>query len=453
MGTQAISTNSFSYNGKTYFFQATIFTKTDLYSSHHGLDFNNCVTFEYQNQLNSLAIPAVLTYRDVYGVIDKYIEKPFVQSMIVFAEVTTEIKDDEIVVRDLDDKAMLSMTFLVTKIEIVERHGREVIYKLHMISSNWINLTSIIDYTNYSKNPEQIFKIIKNILSDAQLEIDDKSFDEVKSEVKINYITNGNDTVLTCIKYLLSKMIYYKKYDESWKFIFFDEQKNKYRLFDFSNINTIVGSRLFIFGMFNSETEQLFQEDPLGLTTVNSFTNVNLMNTGFNYKITDYDYQHNKFVKEQLKNEDIVKLRNESFLKSFNDEKNKTYLQKFEKLPNTTLNLNKKATYWNDNQLMSQYNYLCKAFCENNAIIVDCAGEIVRKPSDVVTLRIDRKVQSLSDEEPEVEDDITHKYTSFEGAWVTSKIHHIIDFQSAKYRANVMLFRNCITDTIEKSAK
>ena len=47
----------------------------------------------------------------------------------------------------------------------------------------------------------------------AELEVDENTFSVVKSDVKLNYITNGNDTVASCIKYLLSKMIYYKQHD------------------------------------------------------------------------------------------------------------------------------------------------------------------------------------------------------------------------------------------------
>ena len=115
------SNNTFTYNGQAYFFQATIFTRTEKYFSMHGLDSDECIQFEYYNQINSLAIPAILTYEDRYGLIDKYLEKPYVLCSITFGTVETEIKDGVINYKTLSDEALLNMDFLVSKIEIVKR--------------------------------------------------------------------------------------------------------------------------------------------------------------------------------------------------------------------------------------------------------------------------------------------------------------------------------------------
>lgn len=442
------SNNTFTYNGQAYFFQATIFTRTEKYFSMHGLDSDECIQFEYYNQINSLAIPAILTYEDRYGLIDKYLEKPYVLCSITFGTVETEIKDGVINYKTLSDEALLNMDFLVSKIEIVKRQGKKVIYKIHMISQNWMNLVSNITYSNYGKKPEQIFKIIKNILKLAELDVDDKTFDDVKSDVKLSYITNGNDTPVTCIKYLLSKMMYYKQHDDVWKFIYYDEQVKKYKLFDINKISTSNGNRSMVVSLFNSTTEQLFQIEPLDLNTTNSFSNSDVFTAGFTHKITDYDYQHNVFVSRKLKNEDIVDLRNKTYI-----DFSPPYFQKYEKLYDTKLDFSRKVNYWNDDLLMSQYNNLTRTFCENNGLIIECAGEITRKPSDFVNIDLDRKIEGITKEDPEEEDDIKHRYAGFEGAWLTSKVHHFVNIRDSSYRARVFLFRNYITDTIEKSAK
>ena len=445
---QLFPNNTFVYNGQTYFFAASIYTSTEKYFSTHGLNSEDCVSFEYRNQINSLTIMGVLTYIDRTGIVDKYLEKPYVRSSITFAAIKTTTEDDGIDVRELDEDQKIDIEFLVTKIEIIERNGKNITYSIHMVSANWLNLMSTINYTNYGKRPEQIFKIIKNILKQAELEVDDETFDLVKSEVKLNYITNGNDTVISAIKYLLSKMLYYKKFDESWKFIYYDEQKNKYRLFDFTKLETCNGHRLFIMSLFNSRVEEMFQIQPMDLNTANSFTNAQVFTTGFGFKRTDYDYQHNIFVNDKVKNEDIVNSRNKSYV-----DFSPPYFQKYEKLYDSSLDFTHKVTYWNDNQLMSRYNNLSRTFCENNSLIIDCAGEITRKPSDLVQISLDRDVQGLSDEDPENEDDTKHRYAGFEGAWITSRVHNIVDLQNSTFRSRIFVFRNYITDTIEKTAK
>lgn len=445
---EIFSNNTFTYNGQTYFFAATLFTKTEKYFSMHGLDSDECISFEYYNQINSLAIPAILTYQDRYGVVDKYLEKPYVQCSITFGNIETTTNEEKVTIRKLSDESLLNMDFLVTKIEIIDRQSKNVTYRIHMISANWMNLMSTITYSNYSKRPEQIFKIIKNLLKLAELEVDEDTFDKVKSDVKINYITNGNDCIFSCVKYLLSRMMYYKTHDEIWKFMYYDEQKKKYKLFDISNLETSNGDRQLVLSLFNSTTEQLFEIEPLNLNTVNSFTNSEVFTAGFAYKRTDYDFQHNVFVHDKIKNEDIVNLRNKTYTSY-----GQAYFQKYEKFYDTKLDFSKSVNYWNDNQLMNIYNNLSRTFCENNALVIDCAGDITRKPSDLMQICVDRNVEELSDEDPEKKDDIKHRYAGFEGAWITAKIHHLVDIKNSSYRAKVFVFRNYITDTIEESAK
>ena len=79
--------------------------------------------------------------------------------------------------------------------------------------------------------------IIKNCAKQKDLGIDKYTFDNVNTKVKIDYITNGNDNFISVVKYMFGKMYYYDIADNSMKFIFLDELRNAYRLFDVKNIN------------------------------------------------------------------------------------------------------------------------------------------------------------------------------------------------------------------------
>jgi hypothetical protein len=78
------------------------------------------------------------------------------------------------------------------------------------------------------------------MLAVNDLIVDSDSFDGIQSDVKINYITNGNDNTISAIKYLLSKLYYYENKDNSLKAIVYDEINNKFKAMDFaSNISLL----------------------------------------------------------------------------------------------------------------------------------------------------------------------------------------------------------------------
>ena len=54
------------------------------------------------------------------------------------------------------------------------------------------------------------------------------TFDAIKSDVKISYITNENDNVLTATKHLLRKLYYYVSKAQSMKFIVYNETMHRY---------------------------------------------------------------------------------------------------------------------------------------------------------------------------------------------------------------------------------
>ena len=55
---------------------------------------------------------------------------------------------------------------------------------------------------------------------------------QVISNVKIDYICPGNQSIEECIDYLLSKLYYYDKRDFNLKFLLYDYMSNEYRTKD-----------------------------------------------------------------------------------------------------------------------------------------------------------------------------------------------------------------------------
>ena len=125
--------------------------------------------------------------------------------------------------------------FIVDNIEILQRDSTRIKYRLNLVSSNIYKCLSNIDYSNYSLGSQSCLDIIKNCAIQKDLGIDKDTFDAVKTEVKLDYITNGNDNFMSIVKYMFGKMYYYGTADDSMKFIFYDELRQKYRLFDMKN--------------------------------------------------------------------------------------------------------------------------------------------------------------------------------------------------------------------------
>ena len=86
---------------------------------------------------------------------------------------------------------------MVDSIEILSREKSIVNYKIKLVSSNWFNCIANIIYSNYSGGPQSVFSILKNCLALAQLPADADSFGKINSSVEIQYITSGDDNLLS----------------------------------------------------------------------------------------------------------------------------------------------------------------------------------------------------------------------------------------------------------------
>ena len=70
------------------------------------------------------------------------------------------------------------------------------------------------------------------------MKIDKDTFDRVKSDVSLNYITSGRDTLISVVSYLMSRLFYYQKKDDSIKLLLFNEIADVIQLFDVKDRTT-----------------------------------------------------------------------------------------------------------------------------------------------------------------------------------------------------------------------
>lgn len=138
------------------------------------------------------------------------------------------------------------------------------------------------------------------------------TFDEVKTNVKLDYITNGNDNFISVVKYIFGKMYYYGEVDDSMKFIFFDELRDAYRLFDVKNVHcTATGQRSVVLSPLKSNAESLITEEPIKLGTVTKFSQMDVLRAFSKKQMFMYSYGSNEFSVKDVKNKELQNYYNE----------------------------------------------------------------------------------------------------------------------------------------------
>ena len=161
---QNYSNQTYKYAGKTYTFSASLYvnnddgTKTEIYCKNEDI-----IMFQYENALNDLYIKGELIYTDKYGEIDKFIDKQFVYCQI--SNIEHEQKcDGNVIIENLSNVRKFQHIFFVSNIEIRNRQGHEITYCIQLVSANWINCVSTVEYTNYQRAAVDIIDIIKRLI-------------------------------------------------------------------------------------------------------------------------------------------------------------------------------------------------------------------------------------------------------------------------------------------------
>lgn len=438
------NSNTFEYNGTRYLLHVNLFVSTDRHQLINTLNTEDILTLEYTNCANQLFLTATIDYIDRVGIVDKYLYKNYSYCNIKFAML--EDKPGESFSSGLTVKDMTFIhRFYVQKIAVMNRMGSAIQYKIFLVSVNWLNCMSSLSYTNYGKKPESVIQLIKKMLTLSNLTIDKDTFDKVQTPVTSFFIAQGNDNALTAVKYLLSRLYYYPEGDSSFKFIAYHDLKNQYGMFDIQDKDTFQTVDSIIISMFNTQTEELMNAMPVNMATVTKFPTGDLFKTLYDRKVETYDFQHDKFSTLDKKEKELLDVLNTHF--SVND-----YEDRFQKRFDSERSYTTCTAYWNSDVLAETYQNVMRTFMEDNSLVLEVGGSIVRKPSSIVMVNVDRQMQMTKEGGQLGElDDIKNKFKAYEGIWVTTKVHHIISPRSdKKYRQNLVLTRNFIPKDVNR---
>lgn len=128
-----VSGQTFKYSGRKYTLQARLEGLNGLTSA--ALNTEAIEVFEYETELNSFVAKGSLTYRDRYGQVDRFMEDPAATCTVFFAENEQKF-DGSVTIERLSEVRRVEVQFLVDGVEIVRRDGRDITYKISLVSVN-----------------------------------------------------------------------------------------------------------------------------------------------------------------------------------------------------------------------------------------------------------------------------------------------------------------------------
>lgn len=223
--------SAFCYDDRKFVVHAALENADTERLNHTMLLEENIGTIQYTNELNNLVLTGSMEYTDTDQRVDKFLDETFVYCSFILEQVVDQSDGD---IEDTKTQEVLAMCMFVNNIAILENVPGKIKYKLFLTSDTWFQCQRNVSYTNYGKKKERVFDIAKDILCQAEFEIDGKSFDNAGSIASLNYITDNNDNVVTSLRYLFNKMYYSSEYglDSSVKAVVYDEYSNIVRAFD-----------------------------------------------------------------------------------------------------------------------------------------------------------------------------------------------------------------------------
>lgn len=436
------SSQQFRSNGKLYTFQATLRSLDD--EVQVPLDNAALLSFEYESELNGLVLHGSLEYEDAYGNVDKLLEKQGAYLDVVLVEDEQEF-DGALTIESVSDVSRFCGTFLVESIGITDRRAERISYRMELVSSNAYRCQQTVDYSTYSNGQQTVFDILKACLEEAGIETDRDSFDAVKTSVRLDYITNGNDCVLTIAKYLMSKLYYYSEKDDSLKFFFWNETTSKAQLFDVKSKDSATGSYSVILSLLKSRRESMTEEEPAKLATITRWPASANLRAMFSAQVADYSYDDNKFETRSVTSQALANYFNATY-----DSETRLLPKQQPADKQSGLNCLRRGAYWNND--LNWYGEMVRSFLKSNALLVETSGEILRKPGAFMNVVVDRDVSEIASEDPERLEDMMTRYRGLEGAWFVSRVHHLVCPRENRYRQWLALVRNYTVDLENKES-
>ena len=403
-----------------------------------NLDAAEAEYFQYTNAMNNLYLDGKLRYTDYHAKIPNIIDKQTSYLTVNFSRVIDGSKAGEgaAKIANVDEDENFSHVFFVKSVSILSRNKTALTYELDLVSKIWMNLSQTAKYNNNASQKETVFKIIQNLLKgEAKLDLAD-DFNDIQTDVRLDYITTGDQTIEQAVMYLLSKQYYYEQKEQSLKFISYDCNQNKYITRDlqsFINPNSRIWNHAVSLVKDGKLEEQSINGQLINIGTVTKWPKTKEFLSKFNTVMWKYSYNENKFIKTGSSNQQTVNYMNSSTGEDADDQLNNA----FGPIDSRYM---KASTYWNND--VDLYNAAVSKCLEDNTLVLNVPGVINRIAGDAENVIVENTCNYMEAEDQEKFKEIQHRFDSFKGRWCIGKVVNCIDIKNQLYRQNLHLFRS-----------
>lgn len=470
----------FTYGGRWYYFTAMI-SNPDISIGAQNLDNKNLELFEYTNEINTLCLYGNIIYNDLNGSISRFFNRQDNHVEVVCKQMK-KVSDgggssehpplEMFVPAERSDGAnIFAHSFIVQNIKILHREGQNVTYQISLISTAWYLLCSKIVFSNYpltepasAEKPRNGYRMLKMFLLKAfenakeDFKVDDETFDNAANttkELEIPYITSGNDTCFSIIKYIFDRLYWDgERTDTTVKFITFNPVINTYKCVDYSKDNTWSSCEkpFIILSMFETTYEQELFSVNNQLASIAGKNATTTYEDHFEKIIWSFDGKTNLLLPSgSLKEEDIAKLYNDK-PDNFKEMCGVTTEDKYPSnlKPDWFKNEN---TYYSEianwNRTYSIYHSLIDNLIKRDALVINTEGDVTHQPGACMGNILDRTIEKVPEMTPEQKKELYEKHRQLDGLFPILKVQHRYHLANspkapASYTENVVLGRNFI---------
>lgn len=451
----------FQFNGRWYLFAAEI-SNPDVRVEPERLDNKNIQMFEYTNELNSLCLHGKIVYTDWDGRVSKYFNR-MDNHMTIGCKQMQKVKDGEMehfVEMERGNASMFTHVFIVQNIGIIDRKDQEITYEIELISRNWYKICANLIYSNYdskSDKDKNVYNIIKSLFELDELKVDSTGFTNIaqRSNIRIDYATNANESLITALPYLFDRLYLAKnQYEITLKFIAYDPLEDQYRLIDYSDETTwpTVSKPLIVLSLFDTEFEQMLFSKNSQMASVVIKKQTQTYQDMFVHKIWSHDKELNsiKSDKTSFTIDDMNVLLNS---KSKNSNVNgQNVMDKYNKLNQKWFTLGhnlserycKDTTLWNKD--FSIYRDVLDDMMSRDALILNIDGDITHQAGCALGISLDRTIEKIPEITAKQKKELYEKHRQIEGLFQIVKVRHMYKPSTPypSYTENVVLGRNFI---------
>ena len=453
-----LDSNFIQYASRTYYVMAQLNyeDKDESKSFSLPLDMQQTAKIEIENSLNDFLMRGNIIYADQMGEVDKFLQCQNVKCMITIALMSKKFDSnvDNINLSTVKNKsdACIQHQFIVDRIRPVRRDDSTIVYEIDLVSSLWFNCTANLDptLTTYKDQPQKTTQLLKKAMTQAGLEVDAQTFDNVLTDVSIEFMSRDTDNVLTVYKHLMNKLFFYSTMDQSLKMIAYDAIERKYKIIDLAKVDTSSSVTPVVMSFFKTTSEGLVHQKKTDIGSyINAINHTQTMNTMSDYRVISYSLADNKIVTDVMSSKSIQGVMNNTQMTDRDSLKRK-YESMDEVISQRSLNSSDRSSsslsrhnssmIWNSSS--SLYQEMADSVMYDNAIVLDIDVDIKCQPGTYVSVSIDRSLKMLDSDYQTALKRLVDKYKVFEDIWIVSKVITTIVPNQRSITQKTALFRN-----------